>query len=459
MHHFLRSYFRLDNHSTSVRTEILGGVTTFLAMAYIIVVNPSILKSAGIDEDAGTVATVLAAVCGCLFMGLYANRPFAVAPYMGENAFLAFGLIQMGIGWRERLGAVFVSGAAFFVLTLLGLRAWMVDAISRSLKQSFAVGIGLFLMLVGLYLMGVVSSFVEGMPPAALPQANGLLGQPPAPLKIGTIHDPKVLLGIGGFVLIAVLMAWRLRGAILLGMAATAAAGIALGYGQAPEGIVDVPWGEPYDLGKIAFQLDIVGVLRLEFLPILLTLFLMSFLDTLGTLVAVGEAGHLLDEKGNLPQIERPMIVDSLACMFSATVGTSTSGVFIESATGIREGARTGLAAVVTGMLFAASLFFLPLVKPLQALTFAYGPALVAVGVLMVGSVRSIDFDDLTEAVPAVATIAMMLFTYNIANGLTAGLVLWPLFKALTGRWREIRVGALVLAGLCVFYYVQGLVH
>jgi AGZA family xanthine/uracil permease-like MFS transporter len=459
MHALLERLFRLGELKTSVRSEILGGTTTFLAMAYIIVVNPSILKVAGIDEDAGTVATILSAVFGCLVMGLFANRPFAVAPYMGENAFLAFGLLQMGIGWQQRLGSVFVSGAAFLVLTFLGLRTWLANAVSRSMKQSFAVGIGLFLMLIGLYLMGVVTSFVEGMPAAALQQADGMLGRPDAPLKIGNLHDPKVLLGIGGFVIITALMAWHMRGAILIGMVATAAIGIALGFGQLPDGVVDLPWAERYDLGKIAFQLDIAGVLTWQFFPILLTLFLMSFLDTLGTLVAVGEAARLLDDKGNLPQMERPMLVDSLSCMFSAVVGTSTSGVFIESAAGIREGARTGLAAVVTGLLFAAALFFLPLAKPLQALTFAYGPALVAVGLLMIGSVTRIDFEDLTEAAPAVATIVMMVFTYNIANGLTAGLVLYPVFKVLGGRWRELNVGSLVLGAMCLFYFAVGLVH
>jgi AGZA family xanthine/uracil permease-like MFS transporter len=459
MHGFLARFFRLAEYRTTIRTEVLGGLTTFLAMAYIIVVNPVILKDTGIDENAGTVATILAAVFGCWLMGLLANRPFAVAPYMGENAFLAYGLIQMGVGWRELLGSVFVSGAAFFVMTLVGLRSWLANAISRNMKHSFAVGIGLFLTLIGLYLMGVVSSFVEGSPAGILTQADGKLGRPPAPLKIGNIHDTRVLLGIGGFVLISILMAWRLRGAILLGMVVTAAIGMALGFGELPQAIFDVPWGQRYDLGKVALQLDIVSVLRWQFFPVLLTLFLMSFLDTLGTLLAVGEAGQLIDKQGNLPQIERPMLVDSLSCMFSAAVGTSTSGVFIESAAGIRDGARTGLAAVTTGLLFAAALFFLPLAKPLQALTFAYGPALVAVGLLMVGSVARIDFDDMSEAVPAMATIVMMVFTYNIANGLTAGLVLYPVFKVVTGRWRELNAGAIVLGALCAIYFVYGIVH
>jgi len=200
-------------------------------------------------------------------------------------------------------------------------------------------------------------------------------------------------------------------------------------------------------------------VVRLSFLPVLLTLFLMSFLDTLGTLVGVGAAGGMLDERGNFPDIERPMMVDALTCMFSGLVGTSTSGAYIESATGIREGARTGLAAVTTALLFAASLFFIPLIEPLQHLSYAYGPALIAVGVLMVGSIRQIAFDDLTELVPSFVTIVMMLFTYNIGNGLTAGLLLYPVIKLAAGRGRELNAGSIVLSLLCLIYYLFGLPH
>jgi AGZA family xanthine/uracil permease-like MFS transporter len=223
--------------------------------------------------------------------------------------------------------------------------------------------------------------------------------------------------------------------------------------------VVAVPFANEYSLGPIAFRLDIAGVLQLSFLPVLLTLFLMSFLDTLGTLVGVGAAGNMLDDKGNFPEIEKPMLVDALTCMFGGLIGTSTSGAYIESATGIREGARTGLAALATGALFALSLFFVPLLEPLQQLRFAYGPALIAVGVLMVGDVKHIDFEDMTELVPAFVTVVMMLFTYNIANGLTAGLVVFPVVKLATGRWRELNAGSAVLALLCLVYYVFGLPH
>lgn len=455
----LDRFFGLEAHKTSVRTEVLGGVTTFVTMAYIIVVNPAILAFAGLPTGASTMATILAAMFGSALMGLYANRPIAVAPYMGENAFVAFGLTAMGIAWPQALGAVFVSGLLFLLLTLTGVRAWMADAISSSLKHSFAAGIGLFMALIGLYEAGIVASFATGLPAQALLGPDGAtLRAPDVPLKLGNVRDGEVLLAVLGFLLITILQQRRIKGAILAGMGITGALGIALGFGSAPERVMALPFAGDYSLALL-FKLDIPGVLQLSFLPVLLTLFLMGFLDTLGTLVATGAAANLLDEKGNLPEMEKPMLVDALSCMFAGVVGTTTSGAYIESATGIREGARTGLAALTTSLLFAASLFFIPLVEPLQQLRFAYAPALVAVGLAMTSSFRKIDFDDLTEAVPAFATIAMMVFTYNIANGLTAGLLIYPLMKLAAGRGREVRGGGIVLALLCGVYYVFGLPH
>jgi AGZA family xanthine/uracil permease-like MFS transporter len=458
--HLLDRYFRLTDHGTTPRAELLGGLTTFLTMAYIIVVNPAILAATGIPTGPQTVATVLAAVFGCLLMGLYANRPIAVAPYMGENAFLAFGLAAT-IPWQQRLGVVFVGGVVFLVLTLLRLRSWLARSISPSMKHSFAVGIGLFLILIGMYETGIVTSFVTDTP-AELLRTHGdsrLVMRPDVPLKLGNLRDVRVLLAIGGFLVIALLMYWKVRGAILLGMILTGVAGYALGMGQAPAGVIALPWGPDYNLGQVAGQLDVAGTLQLSFLPILLTLVLISFLDTLGTLVAVGSAGGMLDSQGNFQDIEKPMLVDACACVFSGLIGTTTSGAYIESATGIREGARTGLAAVTTGLLFALALFFLPLAEPLRNLTFAYGPALMAVGLLMIQAVAKIDFDDLTETVPALATIVLMAFSYNIANGMTAGLILYPFFKVAAGRWREVSWGAVGLGVLCAVYYLFGLPH
>jgi AGZA family xanthine/uracil permease-like MFS transporter len=455
----LERLFRLRAHDTTVRREVLGGVTTFATMAYIIVVNPAILSFAGIPVGPSTVATILAAFFGTLLMGLYANRPIAVAPYMGENAFVAFGLAALGATWPQMLGAVFVSGLLFLAITLLGVRAWLAEAIPPSLKYSFAVGIGLFLALIGLYESGIVTSAAAGLSPAALTEPGGLLRAPDVPLKVGDLRAPRVLLAIAGFLLVTTLMQRRVRGALLLGIATTAILGALVGHGEAPKGVLALPFTGELSLAPLFLQLDVAGVLRLAFLPALLTLFIMGFLDTLGTLVGVGAAGGMLDERGNFPDIEKPMAVDALACAFAGLVGTTTSGAYIESAAGIREGARTGLAAVTTAALFLASLFFVPLVEPLQRLRYAYAPALVAVGLLMLSAVRRIDFDDLTELVPAFVTIAMMVFTYNIGNGLTAGLLLHPVVKVAAGRGREVKPGGAALAALCALYFVFGLPH
>jgi AGZA family xanthine/uracil permease-like MFS transporter len=440
MNNILERWFRVRERGSTLRVEILGGITTFATMAYIIVVNPAILEKAGIPIAPSTIATILASVCGCLLMGFYANRPIAVAPYMGENAFIAYTLaLGGGFGWQPLLGAVFLAGTLFCVLTLLGLRRWLAEAVPANLKHAFAIGIGLFLLFIGMYETGIVESPAHS----------------PPPLIIGKFGDLKVQLAVAGFFLMAVLLYWNVRGALLIGIAVIALAGYLLGVGEAPAGIVAWPAG----IGEVALQLDILAALRFDFLTILLTLFLISFLDTLGTLYALGSAAGMLDKQGNLAEIEKPMLVDSLSCMSSALLGTTTSGAFIESATGIREGARTGIAAVVTGLLFLLALFFVPLLQPLQQLKFAYGPALMIVGVMMFAAVRRLETEDLTELIPALATIVMMVFTYNIANGLTAGLILYPLLKLSTGHWRTLHAGTAILGGLCLLYYLFGKLH
>jgi AGZA family xanthine/uracil permease-like MFS transporter len=462
---FLDRWFRFRERGSSLKLEILGGATTFATMAYIIVVNPAILQGVrdaegnptGIPLEPSTIATILAAVFGCLLMGIYANRPIAVAPYMGENAFIAFGLMA-GVTWQQRLGSVFVAGVLFLILTLCRARAWLAAAIPANLKHSFAIGIGLFLLLIGLYETRIVVSPVAGRQIEEVRlDKDKRIAPLDTPVKIGNFNDRAVQLALAGFVLMAALLYWNVRGGILIAIAAIAVVGYFLDLGEAPPGVVDWPWN--YQLERVAFQLDIPGVLQIDFLTILLTLFLISFLDTLGTLYALGSAAGMLDEKGDLADIEKPMIVDSLACIFSALVGTSTSGAFIESATGIREGARTGLASVVTALLFALALFFVPLVQPLQQFKFAYGPALMVVGVMMFGAVRHLETQDWSELVPAVVTIAMMVFTYNIANGLTAGLIFHPALKLIAGQWRKVHPGSALLGVLCLLYYVVGTPH
>ena len=460
MSNLLDQFFRLSERNTSVRTEVLGGLTTFLTMAYIIVVNPAILAFAGIPQGPSTVATIVTAGCGCLAMGLYANRPLAVAPYMGENAFIAFGLASLGISWQVRLGAVFISGVAFMLMALLKIRPWLAQSISNSMKHSFAAGIGLFLTMIGLYETGIFQSAVQGLPAQTFLLADGItLGAPPVPVKLGNLHDVRVLLAIVGTVLTAALLARKIKGAMLLGMLITAGLGFLFGQSETPKTIFCLPFSGELSLEPLFCKLDIASALKLSFLPVLLTLFLMSFLDTLSTIVGVGANCGMVDAEGKLTDIEKPMIVDAGSCIFSALIGSSTSGAFIESAAGIREGARTGLASVVTALLFFVSLFFIPALSPLQHLKFAYGPALICVGLLMLNSMRQIDTDDITEAFPAFATIAMMIFTYSIANGLTAGLVLYVVIKVLSGKIAEVNSGAWLLAGACLLYFIYGLPH
>jgi AGZA family xanthine/uracil permease-like MFS transporter len=428
----LERLFRLNQHDTTGAREIVAGVTTFTTMSYIIVVNPNILKAAGIPAEPSMVATIVAAVFGCLLMGFYANRPFAIAPYMGENAFIAFTVCGLlGFKWQTALGAIFVAGVVFVLLTLLRVRTWLVEAIPTSLRYSFAVGIGLFLTFIGLNQTGIVA-----------------LGVPGAPVHTGNITSAPVLVAIFGFILISTLIIRKFPGAILVGIVVTAFVAYVTKVAPWPQAFVSMP----PSLGPIVMQMDVRGALSWSAFPIALTIFIMAFVDTMGTLIGLSARAGFLDEKGNLPEIEKPMLVDALATTLSPILGTSTSGAFVESATGIEAGGRTGLTAVVTALLFAAALFFSPFVTAIPAQ--AYGPALIIVGLFMLAPIVKINFDDFTESIPAFAVVVLMCFTFNIAVGITAGFVLYPLCKLVAGRIREVRPGLWLLTGLSVLFFV-----
>jgi len=428
----IRAYFQLEAHGTTLRREVIAGITTFVTMAYIIVVNPGILSVAGIPAGPSMVATSLTALVGSLLMGFYARRPFAVAPYMGENAFVAYTVVQLlGFSWQSAVGAMFLAGLLFIVLTVARVWPWLVLGVPQCLRYSFAVGIGLFLTLIGLNETGIVALGVQG-----------------APLKMGHITSAPVLVALFGFLLIIALMILRVRGAILLGILGGAAAAFLTGVTHRPEAWVS----RPPSLAPIFWKLDFSHVASVGFLAVMLTILIMAFVDTIGTLIGVSARAGLLDEQGNLPQIEKPILADALATTFAAALGTTTSGAYIESATGIEAGGRTGLTAVVTGLLFGLALFFSPLVTAIPPQ--AYGPALMAVGVLMVSPVTRINFNDFTEVVPSFTTVALMSFTFNIAVGMTAGFILYPFCKLLAGRGREIRSGLWVLFALSLLFYV-----
>ena len=417
---------------TTLATELRAGLATFLAMAYIIVVNPAILEAAGLPRDASVTATICTAIIGTLLMGLYARRPFAVAPYMGENAFIAFTVVQgMGVSWQVALGAICLAGILFALLTLLRVRAWLAEALPRPLTRSFAVGIGFFITFIGLTDLGIVR-----------------LGSPGAPVALGDLTAPTTALGLGGVALTAILLARRTTGALLIGIVATAIASFILGVTPWPSAVVSAP----PSLAPIAGQLDLMGALSPRALPVVLLVFVMAFVDTIGTLYGLSSQARLLDADGRLPDVERPMLADALGNIAAPLLGTTTAGAYIESAVGIGEGGRTGLVAVVVAALFALALWFAPILTavPLHA----SGVALVVLGALMLQGIRELDPSDLSEWIPAFLTIVLMSFTFNIGVGMTAGLIAHPVLKVATGRGREVRVPQWILAALSLAFYL-----
>ena len=428
----LERFFHLSTYGTNLRTEVIAGLTTFMTMSYIIIVNPLILADAGMPFGAVMTATILSAIIGCFLMGFYANRPFALAPYMGANVFMAYTVCGvLGYSWQTALGAVFISGILLFGLTVVGARTLLTVSVPENLKYAFVAGIGLFISYVGLVNTGIVA------------RGNGS-----DLLAVGTLSDPLVLLAIFGFFVTMFMMIRRINGAFLVGILATAILGFALGLVSAPAEIVSIP----PSVGPVAFQLDIFGALTLGMFPVILAMFMMDFLFTMSGVIGVSSQAGLLDEQGNLPEIEKPFIADSLATIFGALLGTTTVGTFLESGAGTAEGGRTGLVAVIVALLFALGLLFSPLFSAIPAV--ATGPALILIGILMLKPLAKIDFDDYTELIPAFMVIVLMIFTANIGVGLCGGFVLFPVAKVIGGRWREVHWGAWVLFVFCLLFFI-----
>ena len=428
----LAKYFHFEELQTDLKTEIIAGFTTFFTMAYIIVVNPKILEAAGMPFGPSMVATILSAFFGTMAMGVYAKRPFAIAPYMGENAFIAFTVVKvMGYSWQTALGAIFISGSLFTLLTLFKIRGWLANAIPTSLKISFAVGIGFFLTFIGLNETGIIT-----------------LGVPGAPVKANNFHDGSVLLALFGILFIGFLMIKKVKGSILIGIITVTILGVIFGLTPAPESIVSMP----PDISPVFFKLDIAGALTWGFFAVILTVFIMDFVDTMGTLIGVSYKAGLLDENGNLPEIEKPMLCDALATVVGALLGTTTTGTFIESAAGVEAGGRSGFTSVITALLFLVALFFSPFFSIIPG--FAYGSALIIVGMLMLQPITELNFNDLTDVLPAFIVIALMSFTYNIGIGMTAGFIAYPVMKIFGGKGKEIHAGMWVLFVLSVLFYI-----
>ncbi|HUD62533.1 MAG TPA: NCS2 family permease [Acetobacteraceae bacterium] len=424
--------FDLREQGTSVRTELLAGLTTYLTMAYIVVVNPSILAQAGIDHGAAFAATCIAAAIGSAAMGLLANLPLALAPGMGLNAYFTFAVVKgMGVPWQVALGAVFLSGVLFLIISLLRIREWLINAIPMSLKLGIGAGIGLFLGLIGLHEMGIVT------------------GNPETLVALGHLGTPATLLSCLGFLLIAGLAARGMAGAILIGIVVSALLGIPFGL-TALHGLISAP----PSLAPTFLQLDIAGALPLGVTTVVLTFFLVDVLDNAGTLIATTQRAGLMRADGTLPRLREALMADSGGAIIGAVLGTSTTTSYIESAAGIQVGGRTGLTAVTVAVLFLLTLFFAPIATAVPS--FATAPALVFVACLMARALRDIGWDDATEYVPAVTVAIGIPFTFSIATGIGLGFIVYAAVKTAAGRIGAIAGAVWLIAGLSLLRLALG---
>ncbi|MCL6263358.1 NCS2 family permease [Craterilacuibacter sp. RT1T] len=426
----LEKLFHIRAQGSSVRTEILAGFTTFLTMSAILFVNPDILAAAGMDHGAVFVATCLAGAIGCLLMGLLANYPIGQGPGMGINAFFAFGLVKgMGLPWETALGAVFLSGILFILVSLFKVREWFVNAIPACLKHSISAGVGLFISLI------------------ALQQAGIVVASPDTMLALGPLGTPSVLLAAFGFLLMVVLDRRGVPGAIIIGILAVTAISVGLGY-TPYGGIVSAP----PSLAPTFLKADILAALHPAVLGVVLSFFLMSLFETSGTLIAIAERGNFLDKDGHLPRLKRALLADSTAISAGALLGTSSTTSYIESTTGIAAGGRTGLTAVVIAGLFIAALVFAPLAAMVPG--YATAPALLYVAILMLRSLTHLEWDELTETAPAIACISTMAFTFSIADGIAFGAITYVITKLATGQGKQLSLPIVVIAALFIARYL-----
>ncbi|MBI2689375.1 MAG: NCS2 family permease [Acidobacteria bacterium] len=426
----LERYFEFERLGTSWRQEAIAGLTTFLTMAYIIFVNPSILAETGMPPAAVTAATCVSAGLASILMGALARYPIAMAPGMGLNAYFTYGVVKaMGVPWQTALGAVFLSGALFLVLTALGIRRWLVESIPRPLYAAVAVGIGLFIALIGLKNAGVV------------------VPNPATALTLGNLRAPATLLALAGLVLTAALLIGGVRAAILIGAAVTTAAAVALG-------LTKISGGAPplEALSQTAFQLNIPAALQLGLAEVVFAFLFVDLFDNLGTLLAVAHRAGLIEKDGRIPRIERILAADSVATIAGSLAGTSTVVSYIESAAGVAAGGRSGVTAIVTGLLFLTALWVAPFLGVIPAA--ATAPALILVGALMMAHTAEIEWTDLRAAIPAFLTIVAIPTTFSIANGLSLGLLSYTMLQVLTGRARSVTPFVYLLSAVLLLRFL-----
>ncbi|MGH7802343.1 MAG: NCS2 family permease [Thermodesulfobacteriota bacterium] len=437
----IENFFGFREKGTSFKTEAIAGLTTFMTMSYIIFVQPAVLSQAGMDFGAVMMATCLSAAIATLVMGLYANYPIGVAPAMGENFFFVFTVVLgMGLAWQKALGAVFISGVLFVVLTAFRIREVIVDAVPQSLKDSIAGGIGLFIAFIGLIQAGVIEKSSEGI------------------LGLGDLRKEAVLLSIFGLIFTAVLMTRKITGAILIGIIVSTILGFFLGIVNYPGSVFSFP----PSISPTIFKLDIKGALEIDFITVTIVFLFMVMFDTIGTLIGVaGIAGFL--RNGKLPRASRALMADAVGTSVGALLGTSTVTAYIESTTGVSQGGRTGFVCVVIAILFLLSILFFPLVKmigggyEISKGVFIYpltAPALVIVGSLMIQAIKDIRWDDFSEGIPAFLTLIGIPFTFSIADGLCFGFISYPILKLLSGKGKTVSWLIYLLGALSVIRYL-----
>ena len=426
----LNRYFELERHGTTVRTEVMAGLTTFLTMAYIAFVNPQILSEAGMDRGAVFVATCLAAAIGSAIMGLYANYPIAQAPGMGLNAFFTYGVVLgLGYPWQTALGAVFISGICFMALSVLPIREWVVNAFPRSLKLATSAGIGFFLAIIAMRNAGLVE------------------GSEATLVTLGDVTAAPAVLAVVGLVLIAALEARRVTGGPIIGILAVTVVGLALGVTPF-RGVVDLP----PSIAPTLFALDIGAALDIALFGVIFAFLFTDLFDTAGTLIGVAHQADLLDAEGRLPRVRKALVADSTATTLGALLGTSPVTSYIESAAGVKAGGRTGLTAVTVSVLFLATLFLSPLADTIPA--YATAAVLLFVTCLMARSIADIDWSDVTEYAPAVVLAVTIPLSFSIADGIAAGFITYAAIKLLSGRAREAQPAVLILAAVFVARFV-----
>ncbi|MDU4912177.1 NCS2 family permease [Clostridium baratii] len=420
----LDNYFEISKNGSNTKREIVAGLTTFMTMAYILIVNPSILAAAGMDQGAVFTATALSAFVATMLTGLYAKLPFAQAPGMGLNAFFAYTVVVgMGYSYQFALTAVFLEGIIFILLTLCNVREAIVDSIPECIKKGISVGIGLLIALIGLEGAGIVVHPADG----------GTI------LALGNITKGAGLLAIIGLLITAILLAKNVRGALFFGMMITAIIGIPFGITPMPTGFMSAP----PSISGVLFKFEWHNIFSMDMVIVLFTLLFMDLFDTIGTLVGVATKAKMLDENGKVPNIKKALLSDAIGTTFGACVGTSTVSTFVESASGVAEGGRTGLTAVTTAIMFGLSLLFAPIFASITPAVTA--SALILVGLFMIEPIRSINLEDYTESIPAFLTMIMMPFSYSISDGIIFGVISYIILKLFTGKIKEISITTVII--------------